>query len=157
MSQDTINVFQNPVDSVRVAVEDVTSNQITQMMDFTESLVALWNLVEPVYIILVCVIYYVIVTRVQFIKTNTVGRRNALMLIVTIVAGVVAHFWHSVPSFDLLVSGLFVNFCYEHLFKRGFKVLERFGFTPLPQWHIEEIRKEKENDIKRAEQQNPIQ
>jgi hypothetical protein len=152
MKQDTLNVFQNPVDSVRVAAEDVTSEKITSLLDFQESLYALWNLAVPEYIAFVCVSYYVIVTRVQVIKTNSVGRRNLLMLILTVVWGIAGYYWREKAVLNLLATGLFVNAAYEYIFKGIFKTLERVGFTPLPGWHVEEIREEKEKDIIRAEQ-----
>lgn len=152
MSQDSIQVFENPVESVQVAAEDVTSEEITSLLNWEESFYALWNLVHIEYIIFVCVFYYIIVTRVQAIRTNTVSRRNYLMLGLTIVGGLIGYFWKQIPPLNLLSTGAFINFCYEHIFKWGFKALEKFGWTPLPAWHVEEIKQEKLSDINRAEE-----
>src|SRR5688572_13793511 len=151
MIQDTINVFPNPVDSVRVAAQDVTSEQITNLLDFNESMSALWNLIHLEYIFFVCVSYYILVTRVQGIKTNSVGRRNLLLFSLTVIWGLLGYFWRCTPALNLLVTGLCVNAFYEFIFKGIFKALERFGITPLPGWHVEEIRVEKQSDIDRAE------
>lgn len=149
--KDSLNVFQNPVDSVRVAAQDVTSEQVTNLLDFSESLNALWNLIHLEYIFFVCVTYYIVVTRVQGLKTNTVGRRNLLLFSLTVIWGFVAYFWRHTPALNLLVTGFCVNAFYEFIFKGIFKALERFGVTPLPGWHVEEIRQEKQGDITRAE------
>jgi hypothetical protein len=151
MTQDSINVFQNPVDSVRVAAQDVTSEQITNLLDFNESMGALWNLIHLEYIFFVCVSYYILVTRVKGIKTNSVGRRNLLLFSLTVIWGLLGYFWRGTPALNLLVTGLCVNAFYEFIFKGIFKALERFGITPLPGWHVEEIRVEKQSDIDRAE------
>jgi hypothetical protein len=152
INQDSINVFQNPVDSVRVAAQDVTSEKITNLLDFTESMGALWNLVHVEYIFFICVSYYIVVTRVKGVRTNSVGRRNLLLFFLTIVWGLVGYLWRGTPILNLLVTGLCVNAFYEFIFKSVFKTLERFGITPLPGWHVEEIRTEKQNDINKAEQ-----
>lgn len=152
IQQDSINVFQNPVDSVRVSAQDVTSEKITNLLDFTESLQALWNLIHLEYIFFVCVSYYIFVTRVRGVRTNTVGKRNLLLFILTVVWGFIGYFWRGTPVLNLLVTGLCVNAFYEFIFKGIFKALERFGITPLPEWHVQEIKEEKQNDIQRAEQ-----
>lgn len=148
---DSLQIFQNPVDSVRVAAQDVTSEEVTNLLDFQESLNALWHLVHIEYIFFVCVSYYVIVTRIQKLKTNTVGRRNLLLFSLTVIWGIVGYFWRHTPVLNLLVTGFCVNAFYEFIFKGIFKALERFGITPLPGWHVEEIKQEKQADIARAE------
>lgn len=152
MIQDSFNVFQNPVDSMRVAAQDITSERVTNMLDLTESISALWNLVHIEYIAFVCVTYYIFVTRVQGLKTNTAGRRNLLMLVITAAYGVGEHFLRDASPLSLFVTALFVNASYEYIFKWIFRALEKFGWTPLPGWHVEEIRVEKQGDIDRAEQ-----
>ncbi len=149
---DSIDVFQNPVDSLRVAAQDVTSNEVTKMLDLTESLQALLNLVHIEYIAFVCVTYYIFVTRIQGLKTNTAGRRNLLMLILTIAYGIGENLLRGASSLSLFVSALFVNASYEYIFKWIFRALEKFGWAPLPGWHVEEIKEEKQKDIVRAEQ-----
>jgi hypothetical protein len=148
---DSIDVFENPVDSLRVAAQDVTSNEVTQMLNLTESLQALWNLVHIEYIAFVCVTYYIFVTRVQGIRTNTAGKRNLLMLILTIAYGFGENLLRGASSLSLFVTALFVNASYEYIFKWIFRALEKFGWTPLPGWHVEEIKLEKSKDIARAE------
>ena len=150
--QDSIEVFETPVDSVRVAAEDVTSEKITNLLNFGESFQALWNLIHLEYIFFVCVTYYIFVTRVRAIKTNTVGRPNILLFTLTVFWGFVGYFWRDIPLLNLLTTGLCVTAFYEFIFKKIFKALERFGITPLPGWHVEEIRVEKQGDIDRAEQ-----
>jgi hypothetical protein len=151
MSQDSISVFQNPVDSTRVAAQDITSEQVTNLLDWQESLGALWNLIHLEYIFFICVSYYIVVTRVKGIKTNSAGRRNLLIAILTILWGLIGYLWRSTPVLNLLVTGVCVNAFYEFIFKGAFKALERFGITPLPGWHVEEIKQEKQADIARAE------
>jgi len=148
---DSIDVFENPVDSLRVAAQDVTSSEVTKMLDVTESLQALWNLVHIEYIAFVCVTYYIFVTRVQGIRTNTAGKRNLLMLILTIAYGFGENLLRGASSLSLFVTALFVNASYEYIFKWIFRALEKFGWTPLPGWHVEEIKLEKNKDIARAE------
>jgi hypothetical protein len=148
---DSIDVFQNPVDSVRVAAQDVTSNEVTQMLNFTESLQALWNLVHLEYIFFVCVTYYIVVTRIPVIKTNSIWRRNLVMFLSTVVWGIVAYYWRHIAVLNILVTGLCVNAFYEFILKGAFRALEKFGITPLPGWHVEEIKEEKQKDIARAE------
>ena len=148
---DSIDVFQNPVDSLRVAAQDVTSNEVTKLLDVNESLQALWNLVHIEYIAFVCVTYYIFVTRIQGLKTNTAGRRNLLMLILTVAYGIGENLLRDASSLSLFVSALFVNASYEYIFKWIFRLLEKFGWTPLPGWHVEEIKEEKQKDIARAE------
>lgn len=152
MIQDTFNVFQNPVDSMRVAAQDITSESVTHMLNWEESLQAVWNLVHLGYVALVCVTYYIVVTRVQAIKTNSKAKRNLLMLILTVAWGIINHFWLDTPFLKLLTTAMFINFCYENIFKWGFLALEKLGWTPLPEWHVEELRVEKQGDIDRAEQ-----
>lgn len=158
MDQDSISVFKSSVDGVSahtqdvtVAAEDVTSERITNMLDFNESFHALWNLIHVEYIFFVVVSYYIFVTRVRAVRTHTIGRRNILLFCLTVIWGVIAHLWRETPVLKLLVTGLIVNASYEYIFKSIFKALERFGVTPLPGWHVEEIRTEKTNDIARAE------
>lgn len=153
---DSIDVFQNPVDSVRVAAQDVTSDEITNMLNFTESLQALWNLVHLEYIFFVCVTYYIIVTRIPVIRTNKLWRRNMVMGITTIVWGIVGYYWRGIGVLNLLVTGLCVNAFQEFVFRAAFRGLERFGITPLPEWHVNEIREEKKEDIVRAESTQQI-
>ncbi len=152
IQQDSFTVFQNPVDSVRVSAQDVTSEKVTNLLDLTESLGALWNLVHIEYIAFVCVLYYIFVTRVQGLKTNTAGRRNLLMLVLTGLCGLGEYFLRAASPLSLFVTALLVNAAYEYIFKWIFRMLERFGWTPLPGWHVEEIKVEKQNDIARAEQ-----
>jgi len=149
--QDSFTVFQNPVDSVRISAQDITSEKVTGLLDFQESLQALWNLVHVEYIAFVLVSYYILVTRVQFIKTNSTGRRNFIMIALTFVWGLAEYFLRCNGVLSLLVTGLFVNASWEYIFKYIFRALERFGWTPLPGWHVEEIKQEKQNDITRAE------
>jgi K+-sensing histidine kinase KdpD len=151
MNQDSITVFQNPVDSTRVAAQDVTSEKVLNLLDYTEQLNALWQVMHLEYIALVCVSYYIIVTRVQFIKTNSLGRRNVIMFVLTVVWGAVIHYWREAAFYSVVCNALFVNAAYEYIFKRIFRVLERFGWAPLPGWHVEEIKQEKQADIDRAE------
>jgi hypothetical protein len=150
--QDSIDVFENPVDSVRVAVQDITSQQVTNKLDLWESLVAFWNLVHPEYLAFVCLAYYIFVTRVQFIKTNTKGRRNLLMLVLTSLVGFVQFYWREASPLSLFVTAGFVNAAREYIFKWIFMGLEKIGWTPLPEWYVEDIREEKMKDIARAEQ-----
>lgn len=149
--QDSFTVFQNPVDSVRVAAQDITSEKVTSLLDMTESITALWNLVIIEYIAFVLVSYYIVITRVQFIKTNSAARRNATMLALTAIWGFVEYYWRDNPILDVLVTALLVNASWEYLFKWAFRALEKFGWTPLPAWHVEEIKAEKQKDIVRAE------
>lgn len=151
IQQDSFTVFQNPVDSTRVAAQDITSEKVTNLLDLTESLGALWNLVHIEYIAFVCVTYYIFVTRVQAIRTNSAGRRNMLMLILTVAYGLLEHYWRDASPLSLFVTALFVNASYEYIFKWIFRALEKFGWTPLPGWHVEEIRAEKAKDVVRAE------
>lgn len=148
---DSIDVFPNPIDSVRVAAQDVTSEQVTNLLNFNESIGALWNLIHLEYIFFVCVTYYIVVTRVQVLKTNTFWKRNLLLFVLTVIWGFVGHLWRNIPVLNLLVTGFCVNAFYEFIFKGIFKALERFGVTPLPGWHVEEIKQEKQADIERAE------
>jgi hypothetical protein len=148
---DSIDVFPTPVDSLRVAVQDVTSSEVTNLMDFSESLNALWQLIHMEYIFFVCVTYYIVVTRVQVLKTNTFWKRNLLLFSLTVVWGIVAHLWREIPVLNILVTGFCVNAFYEFIFKGIFKALERFGITPLPGWHVEEIKQEKQADMARAD------
>ena len=148
---DSIDVFQNPVDSVRVAAQDVTSNEITQMLDVTESLQALWNLVHPEFIAFVCVSFYIIVTRVQAIRTNSSGRRNFIMFALTLVYGFGEYYLRGASALSLFVTALFINAAHEYIFKWIFRLLEKLGWTPLPAWHVEEIKQESEKNIARAE------
>lgn len=71
------------------------------------------------------------------------------MFILTVVWGAAGYFWRGTPLLNLLVTGLCVNAFYEFIFKSIFKALERFGITPLPGWHAEEIKQEKLNDIEK--------
>lgn len=151
IQQDSFTVFQNPVDSTRVAAQDITSEKVTNLLDLTESLGALWNLVHIEYIAFVCVTYYIFVTRVQAIKTNSGARRNLLMLILTMAYGVGEYYLRGASPLSLFVTALFVNASYEYIFKWIFRALEKFGWTPLPGWHVEEIRAEKAQDVVRAE------
>src|SRR5688572_15138635 len=151
IQQDSFTVFQNPVDSTRVAAQDITSDKVTNLLDITESLGALWNLVHIEYIAFVCVTYYIFVTRIQAIRTNSTGRRNLLMLILTAVYGFLEYYWRDASPLSLFVTALFVNASYEYIFKWIFRALEKFGWTPLPGWHVEEIRAEKARDVVRAE------
>lgn len=148
---DSIDVFETPVDSIRVAAEDITSNEVTQTLDLTESLQALWNLVHVEYIAFVCVAFYIVVTRVRPIKTNSKGRRNILMLILTAAFGLLEYFWRGASALSLFTTALMVNASQEYIFMWIFKALEKFGWTPLPEWHVEEIREEKQKDIAKAE------
>lgn len=152
MQQDSFTVFQNPVDSTRVSAQDITSEKVTNLLDIQESLGALWNLVHIEYIAFVCITYYIFVTRVQGMKTNTPARRNILMLFLTAAYGCGEYFLRGASPLSLFVTALFVNASYEYIFKWIFRALEKFGWTPLPGWHVEEIRVEKQNDITRAEQ-----
>jgi hypothetical protein len=157
IQQDSFTVFENPVDSVRVSAENITSEQVTNLLNWRESLQALWNLVHLEYIVFVLVTYYIVVTRVQFIKTNSTGRRNLIMLILTVVWGIAEHFWRGNAILNIIVTGLLVQFCWEFLFKWAFRGLEKIGWTPLPAWHVEEIRAEKQRDVVRAESvQKPV-
>lgn len=143
---------------MRVAAQDITSESVTGLLDFWESVSALWNLVHLEYIAFVCVSYYIIVTRVQFIRTNSTGRRNFLMLLLTVAWGIAQYYWRGTPVLNVIATGMFVNFCYEHIFKWAFRGLERIGWTPLPAWHVLEIQEEKRKDIARAESvKNPNQ
>jgi hypothetical protein len=148
---DSFTVFETPVDSVRVAAQDVTSSPITSLLNLSESLEALWNLIHLEYIFFVCVSYYIVVTRIPWLKTNTFGRRNLTLFILTVLWGLIGHLWRGTPTLNLLVTGLCVNAFYEFIFKGAFRLLERWGITPLPGWQVEEIRKEKEGDIARAQ------
>ena len=150
-STDSITVFPNPVESVTVAAQDITSEKVTNLLDLTESLGALWNLVHIEYIAFVCVTYYIFVTRVQGLRTNTAARRNILMLALTAVDGFLEFYWRGASPLSLFVTALFVNASYEYIFKWIFRALEKFGWTPLPGWHVEEIRAEKAQDVVRAE------
>lgn len=149
--QDSIDVFETPVDSLRVAAQDITSEQVTNKLDLWESLQALWNLVHPEYLAFVCAAFYIFVTRVQFIRTNSQGRRNALMIILTIVVGFVEYYWRAASPLSLFVTAGFMNAAREYIFKWLFMGLEKLGWTPLPAWHVEEIKAEKQRDIHRAE------
>lgn len=149
--QDSFSIFQNPVDSTRVAAQDITSEQVTNLLNFDESLGALWNLIHLEYIFFVIITYYIIVTRVRVIKTNSAGRRNLLLFTLTLIWGLIGYFWRGIPALNLLVTGLCVNAFYEFIFKGVFKALEKFGITPLPEWHVDEIRVEKKADIVTAE------
>jgi len=149
--QDTFTVFQNPVDSVRVAAQDITSQQVASQLDLWESLMALWNLVHPEYLAFVCVAYYIFVTRVQFIRTNTQGRRNLLMLVLTTIVGLIEWYFRSASPLSLFVTAGFINAAREYIFKWLFMGLEKLGWTPLPEWHVQEIKEEKQKDIVRAE------
>lgn len=155
--QDSIDVFPTPVDSVRVAAQDVTSQQITKLLDLTDSLQALWNMIDPLYIFFVCVTYYIVVTRVSIIKTNSKDKRNALIAALIIIIGIVFHFWRGLTLLDSFVTGLSTMAFYEFIFKKIFSVFERVGLAPLPEWHVEELKVEKQNDIAQAQllQQKP--
>jgi len=148
---DTINVFQNPVDSVRVAAQDVTSDQITNMLNVWESVVAFVHLFHLEYVALVCISYYVIVTRIPFIKTNAMWKRNVCMFLLIIGWGLFGYYYRGTPFLNILVTGLCTTAFYEFIFKGFFRLLERWGITPLPEWHSLEIKDEKMQDIKRAE------
>lgn len=152
MAQDSIDVFQNPVDSLRVAVQDITSEKVANQLDLWESLNALWNLVHPEYLAFVCLAYYIFVTRIQFIRTNSKGRRNILMLILTVIVGLLEFYWREASPLSLFVTAGFMNAAREYIFKWLFIGLEKLGWTPLPEWHVEEMMEEKLKDIARIEQ-----
>lgn len=147
MQPDSIDVFPTPVDSFRVAAQDVTSQQITNLLDFTDSIVAFWNLINVEYVLFVCLTYYIVCKRVPFIKTNSVGRRNFLIFSLTIIYGAVGYLWRDAPLLNLFVTGASVNAFYEFILKGIFKILERWGILKLPDWYINEVQDEKLNDI----------
>lgn len=151
IQQDSFTVFENPVDSLRVSAQDVTSERVTSLLNWEESLQALWNMVHLEYIAFVCVTYYIVVTRVRGIKTNSAGRRNFIMFALTVIYGVGEYLWLEAAILSLFVTALFVNASYEYIFKWAFRLLEKFGWTPLPEWHVQEIKEEKQADIARAE------
>lgn len=154
--QDSISVFTFPVDSVRIATQDITSDKITNLLDFQDSLIALAHLINIEYIAFVCLSYYIIVTRVQIIKTNSKTRRNILIAILTVFWGTIGYYWRGVPILNLLVTALSVNAFWEFIFKGFFAVLERVGLH-LPAWYVEELTDEKHQDIARAvKNQKPI-
>jgi len=144
---DTLNIFENPVDSIRVAVQNITTDEVTGLLNLGEAVVAFLRLLVPLYIILVCVSYYVAVKRIPGLKTNSVSRRNLLMLILTVAWGFIIHLWQEEPILDCLVTGLCVFAFYELIFKKLATSLEKTGFIKLPEWYIDEVQEEKRNDI----------
>lgn len=149
---DSLNVFPTPVDSLRVAAQDITSEQVTQTLNLWESVQAMLHLLNFEFAVFVMLSYYIVVTRIPFIKTNSVGKRNLTIALLTIIWGLFEVFVRHVPWLNILVTGLSMNAFYEYAFKWFFTVvLAKLG-VKLPSAYVDEVQEEKRNDIAKLEE-----
>jgi hypothetical protein len=145
------------IDTVAVIAESLVNDEsgvVEEAIDKIGFVNAVWTVVKLInwfYIITVIVIYYIVSVRMPFIPTNAFWKRNLAIAILTLLVGYAAWKWFNVAWLDILVSAIAVNFAYEFFFKFVFKGLERIGWLPLPEWYVNELRIEKEKDIKHAE------
>mgnify|MGYP003504963930 CR=1 FL=1 len=149
--QDSLDVFENPVDTVgRIALQDITSEQVTSHLEWTESFIAFFKLLNPEYVLLVVIAYQVVVVRLPFIKTNSKVKRNIAMGVLIVLFGCFGYFYRNTPLLNVLVTGMCVFGFYEAVFKGVFWVLGQWFKIPLPKWYVDELEEEKLRDIAEA-------
>lgn len=151
MQTDSFDVFATPIDSVRVAAQDITSHAVTEKLDFFESIWALRHLIEPLYILLVILLYYIVVKRIPGLKTNTPLKRNAAMFVISVIVGIFQVVLQKTPYLNVLVTGMGMFAFYELIFKGIFHVLEERFKLKLPDAYIDEVVEEKKADIAKVE------